>query len=296
MRPSTLQLSQIGNIPAIEVNNDFAQAVILLQGAQVIHYQPHGQAALLWQNPQAEFVRGQAVRTGIPICWPWFGDLSRNPTPVQACFENEQASAHGYARTQLWSIHDWVSNTDGTIINFQLGQHSNQLPSLLAELSIHIGQSLSLSLTTTNKAPSAITFSQAFHSYFPTENINKTQINGLDGCDYLDAADAWQEKKQSGPVLFQAETDRIYLNSPNKLSINTTMDNKVQPNNINIQTSGSASTVIWNPWQDKAKRLSQFNEQAYKNMFCVETANANSDAITLHSEQSHLLKVKMKYL
>ncbi|MBL4607202.1 MAG: D-hexose-6-phosphate mutarotase, partial [Pseudomonadales bacterium] len=83
MKPLPIQRIQVGDLPALHINNHLAKAVVLLQGAQVIQYQPHGGEPILWENPNARYQRGKAVREGIPICWPWFGDLDRNPEAVQ---------------------------------------------------------------------------------------------------------------------------------------------------------------------------------------------------------------------
>jgi glucose-6-phosphate 1-epimerase len=46
---------------------------------------------------------------------------------------------------------------------------------------------------------------------------------------------------------------------------------------------------VWNPWIDKAERLSQFDSQDYLSMLCVETANIGDDAVELAPQQSHKL-------
>jgi glucose-6-phosphate 1-epimerase len=48
---------------------------------------------------------------------------------------------------------------------------------------------------------------------------------------------------------------------------------------------------VWNPWIDKAERLSQFDSQDYLSMLCVETANIGDDAVQLTPHQSHRLAV-----
>ena len=47
--------------------------------------------------------------------------------------------------------------------------------------------------------------------------------------------------------------------------------------------TGSRSTVIWNPWIAKSRRMPDFGDGEYPNMLCVEAANvpAAGDARTL---------------
>ena len=54
--------------------------------------------------------------------------------------------------------------------------------------------------------------------------------------------------------------------------------------------NGSAHTaVLWNPWIAKARRLSQFAEDAWQGMLCIETANVWDDCIELAPGARHAL-------
>ncbi len=278
----------IGDIPALVIENQWATACILLQGAQVVQFQPHDAAPLLWHNPEAEFQLGKAVRVGIPICWPWFGALDKNPQAVQTSFPLEAAPAHGLARTELWTPVSWSTDDEGCTVSLQLQSLPDDFP-LIPTLTVQVGKSLVVALTTVNCSEQSVSYSQALHSYFPTDDIAQTQVNGLDQCRYLDALDDWKLKTQQGEVQFSEETDRIYLGSPEHLSISL----PGQTPSIELDTSGSASTVVWNPWLEKARWLSQFDDSAYKTMLCVETATADADAITLEPSQAHTLKLSI---
>ena len=48
-----------------------------------------------------------------------------------------------------------------------------------------------------------------------------------------------------------------------------------------IDKSGSESTVVWNPWIEKSRRMADFGDDEYHTMVCVETTNAAEDAVTL---------------
>ena len=100
-----------GGIPLVEIKNDQANAVISLQGAHVLSWQPEGSGEVIWVSDEATFAEGKSVRGGIPICWPWFG----------AHAHNKAYPAHGFARTVLWQVKstEAVSSTETQII-FQL--------------------------------------------------------------------------------------------------------------------------------------------------------------------------------
>lgn len=286
MAHSTIEYTFCGNIPAVEVKNDFAQATVLLQGAQVIQFQAHGYEPLLWHNAHVSFEGGQPVRQGIPVCWPWFGNFDKNPQTVQRCFNYlTHKDAHGFARNKLWTLSNGFHDSEGTTLICTLHDLPDHFP-LRPTLKFFIGKTLQLTLSTQNHVSETVHFSQALHTYFSVSDIHATEVLGLEHCAYLDALDQWQKKTQHGPLFFAAETDRVYLNTPDELRIKNEHNNMLR-----LQTQGSASTVIWNPWLEKSQHMSQMPPDAYRNFLCVETANAASDTISLDAGQIHTLEL-----
>jgi len=139
-------------------------------------------------------------------------------------------------------------------------------------------------LTTTNRGEEAMAFSQALHTYLPISDVTRSRVLGLGYSQYIDTLDDWEYKHQEGPVYFEGETDRIY-ESGEPLTIVTPSGNR------KLTSVGSDSIVVWNPGPEKAARLSDFPDEAWKTMLCVETANAASDYRVLNTGQSHTLGV-----
>ncbi|MEK1942264.1 MAG: D-hexose-6-phosphate mutarotase, partial [Pseudomonas sp.] len=81
----------------------------------------------------------------------------------------------------------------------------------------------------------------------------------------------------------------IYLDVPAQLSI---LDPLWQ-RRIHLASSGSRSAVVWNPWIDKAQRLSQFADDAWPGMLCIETANVMDDIVTLAPGAQHSMAVSL---
>ncbi|HEY6347328.1 MAG TPA: hypothetical protein VIY49_38055 [Bryobacteraceae bacterium] len=63
---------------------------------------------------------------------------------------------------------------------------------------------------------------------------------------------------------------------------------------IIVEKSGSEATVIWNPWIDKAKGMSDMAPDEWPEMICVETANAADNALRLSAGGSHKLKTSIR--
>ena len=90
-------------------------------------------------------------------------------------------------------------------------------------------------------------------------------------------------------MTFSGETDRIYLDTPQQLSI-------VDPDwsrTLELTSRGSRSAVIWNPWIDKTATLGDMAADGWQRMLCIETANVMEDIITLAPGASHTLGVSI---
>lgn len=114
-------------------------------------------------------------------------------------------------------------------------------------------------------------------------------MQGLDGRRYIETLEDWQQREQQGDPQISGETDRIYLDLPPALNLLDPARNR----RITLQTSGSRSAILWNPWIDKAQRLSQFADDAWQRMLCIETANVMDDRVLLEAGTSHTLAVSI---
>ncbi|TWC39487.1 glucose-6-phosphate 1-epimerase [Pseudomonas sp. SJZ079] len=271
-----------------------AELLVAQQGAQVLSYQQHGQPALIWLSEQASYKKGQSLRGGVPVCWPWFGDLARNPQPVQTMYQSGRmiVPAHGLVRGADWQLLGVENEGDGVRMDFAFIEPDNGLPGwpgVSLNLSIRLNQHLQISLTSHNQGSAPAAISQALHSYFAVSDVRQVEVEGLGGSRYIETLEDWQERWQDGNLRISGETDRIYLGLPAELSI---LDPGWQ-RRIHLQTSGSRSAVLWNPWVDKAKRLSQFAEDAWQGMLCIESANVLDDALTLAPGEQHSLSMTL---
>ncbi|MGP4843249.1 D-hexose-6-phosphate mutarotase [Marinobacter sp. 1Y8] len=275
---------RVGELEAIEVTHPLFFARIFIQGAHLTHFAPTGQKNRIWMSDAAQFKSGKAIRGGIPICWPWFGNPDRNPRRVADRIKSDKA--HGFARTTDWSLSKFKESD--TEVEIALTLDASRVNGfgdwpLLTAINFRFNESeCHLSLTTTNTGTTSTAFTQALHSYLPTPAIDTTTLSGFDGVQYVDTLDGWRELTQSGDVVFQGETDRIY-----KTGGHATI--RTPAGITQVSATGSQSTVVWNPGPDKAMGLSDFPDEAWQTMLCVESANALTDYVDLQRGQSHTL-------
>lgn len=283
-----------GELICWRASNAHGELRIAEQGAQVLSYGTPGARPLIWLSEQAAFNAGQSLRGGVPVCWPWFGDLARNPQAVQALHPQPSAAPfHGLARTRLWQLED--ARLDGGQISlaFALPEPEAPLPGwptgLSARLELRLDEALEISLVSRNRSGQALTISQALHTYFAVSAIDQVRVAGLDGCRYIETLEDWRECRQQGPLGFAGETDRIYLDTPTRLDI----EDRPWQRRICLEATGSRSAIVWNPWIDKARRLSQFADDAWQRMLCIETANVMDDVVELAPDSETRLGMKV---
>ncbi|MDX9665984.1 D-hexose-6-phosphate mutarotase [Pseudomonas sp. P5_152] len=297
MNTPNVEAVKLDQLNCWRIRQGQAELLVAQQGAHILSYQLAGQPPLIWLNDEAVFQTGKSIRAGVPVCWPWFGNFERNPPSVQAMRVSDQpASAHGLVRALDWELEGIETEGDSLNVVFALPVPENGLPGwphqVDLKLNIRLDEQLQIDLTSHNRGTDSVTISQALHSYFAVSDVRNVHVEGVDGLQYIETLDNWNTVTQHGDLRFSGETDRIYLNTPDKLSI-------VDPaweRRIELTARGSRSAVIWNPWTERAAAFSDMADDGWQRMLCIETANVLGDVVTLAPGESHTLGVSIASL
>ncbi len=266
--------------PVAEIANGHATATVALHGAHVMAFRPHGQRPVLWVSAESAFRPDKAIRGGIPVCWPWFADHPTDP----------RKPPHGFVRAAMWDVAGAEPGGNGaTQIRFRIADDEHTLAlwphRFELELVVSVGTALRVDLVIRNTGDAPFTSGGALHSYFAVADVENVEIYGLDGRIYVDKVDRLARKVQHGPVRIGAETDRVYLDTTSECVI----DDPGWRRRIGISKTGSRSTVVWNPWREKAAGMADFGDDEYPRMVCVETANAGDDVVSIPPSGEHVL-------
>ena len=272
-------LANSGSLPKIVVTSRFSTAEIYPHGAHITHFQKNGEPPLLFLSRKSLFTPTKAIRGGIPICFPWFG-------------AREGAIMHGVARLSEWELSETAAAPDGSVkVVFTLP--SNILmqagwPAATVTFTVTIAETLTMELSVANVTTQDFIFEACLHTYFHIGDIAQVSIAGLKGLTYLDKVDNFARKQEAtDAVKISSEVDRVYLNSTGTVKVH---DAKLR-RTLTVEKSGSASTVVWNPWIEKAKAMSDFVPDEYKEMICVEGGNVGDSKVTISPGKSATLKV-----
>ena len=266
-------------LPLLVVENALGRAVIALQGAHVMSFQPTGKDELLWLSPLTQLSDGVPIRGGIPLCLPWFG-----PGP-------DGKSMHGFARTKAWTVAAAERLSSGaTRLVLELGGDASTSElwphAFVFHLKIEVGTTLSMTLEFDNHGVDKAPVAFAFHTYFAVPDVAKVRISGLDGTVYIDKIEAFARKTQAGDVTISAATDRIYLDVPRRQTI--TAGTK----HITIDSEARCA-VVWNAW-DNDRNIADLGAGNHVGYLCVERGDVADRAVTVPPGERYQASMTIK--
>jgi D-hexose-6-phosphate mutarotase len=271
-------------ITAIEVETVLASASISLMGGQVLTWLLKSQQEpVLWVSKLAQYVPEKAIRGGVPICWPWFGAHS----------SDSHLPGHGFARVAPWEVASTNIDASGVVEVVLTLEESDVVAklrpsdwpaSVALTAHIRIGETLEVTLTTTNNSDREIRLTEGLHTYFHISDIENVRVLGLEECEYVDLTDGNQRRQQSEPIVFQGELGRIFVNCDKKAVI----EDRKLARAIHVVGAGSQSIAVWNPWLETASKMPDLGYEGWRSMVCVETANAMENAIIIQPGRHHM--------
>jgi len=270
-----------GGLIRAVISTPAAEADLYLQGAHVTQWTPRGQRPVLFVSPKSLFEPGKAIRGGVPVIFPWFG----------ARGDGRPGPAHGFARNSEWVIEGTKLRNAGRV-EITLALAPNDVTRGFGYSAFHlrfrvtVGSDLEMELETRNDAKEPLTCEEALHTYLAVADIRQVSVFGLEGTAYIDKTDGFKRKKLGNePLRITKETDQVHLSTKSTCVVHDPVWNR----RIIVEKNGSDSTVVWNPWIDKTKGMSDMAPDDWKGMICVETANAADNAIHLPPGASHKL-------
>ena len=86
--------------------------------------------------------------------------------------------------------------------------------------------------------------------------------------------------------MIVSETDRVYLNTKAAIGL----EDQSLGRRIVVAKENSFTTVVWNPWLEKAKALSDFGDAEWMQMVCIETSNVSDFTVGLAPGQEHRMQ------
>jgi glucose-6-phosphate 1-epimerase len=215
----------------------------------------------------------------VPVCFPWFRGKRGDP----------QAPAHGFVRTKAWQIESIVQVGGAVTVSMFTESDEDTRKWWPAEFRLQhratFGRELRLELAVTNMGGTPVRFEEALHAYYRVGNIEIARARIPDALHYFEGTDFDHERTQLGDIQIASETDRLYLNTNDAIEV----EDPLLHRRICVTKENSRTTVVWNPWAQKAHSMSDLGDDEWTKMICIEPSNVSDLAVDLAPGQQHTM-------
>lgn len=266
----------ISNNGIISLSNKLAECKISLWGGNLISYRPKGEEYdIFWLGELNKFDNVQAIRGGVPVCWPRFAEEKLN----------NQFIRHGFARVSNWDLKNVFVDESKMEVELSLIPDAKFNINVSVSLLIKITYKLEYCLETINFGNDVFEFSEALHAYFNISCVDDVKIKGLGNHRYKNSLDG-KTYALENDLKINGEFDAAFLNHTNHIEIEDKVYNRV----ISIEKEGSNTTVVWNPDKD----LAEMNKGQYKKFVCIEPSNQGDFFVSLKPKERHKISMKIQ--
>ncbi|KAL7554071.1 hypothetical protein ACHAWF_017437 [Thalassiosira exigua] len=286
-----------------------AQCTIYPFGAHLTSYRTGSGKELLFLSRDAVLDGTKAIRGGIPLCFPQFGQPDKS------------MPQHGFLRNNYWkevggsrfdddesagismelALEDVVNSRGG---KWEVGTKLDAKCTYAVKID---GSGFTTTICMENKGQEPWDFQVLLHNYFLVEggmalDGEQCNVKGLEGYmvadkvsgkDYVHGADA--------VTVPEIIIDRVYTPPEGKMDLNLAIS-AGSSNSLQLSAHGEVngatvpvSGVVWNPHEAKAKAMADFGDGQHVDMICVEPGLlSNVPSLEGGSKASFFQKVTCK--
>jgi glucose-6-phosphate 1-epimerase len=263
-------------------------------GATVLSFISCDGREQLFVSENAVLDGSKAIRGGIPICFPIFGPPSISESTMPQ---------HGFARLNHWTLVRAFddSKSAGAVYELPLkdaiaGRGENNpwsvssatLDGTDCTLTYEIrleGFQLTSTLTVKNTGTAAFNFQMLLHTYYRVDqhaanDAKKTYVKGLGGYSIIDKVgdDSGAAQSFDDPVVILGEVDRVFVHPEDHpvvhvdvaVALTSEQTLRMEATGQVAEIVSPVSCVVWNPGAVKAAAMSDFGNEEYHDMICVE--------------------------
>jgi len=263
-----------------------AKCIVHDFGATVLSYQTSSGRECLFLSRDAKLDGTKAIRGGIPLVFPQFGQPDMN------------MPQHGFLRTNFWKVVDDESmmfdNDEEAGITYSLdlkdvktsrgdgkwGETSTEYDcKCLYTIKINASKmTTTLEITNTGKIP--FDFQTLQHTYFKVDgsnaqNPNECYVKGLEGYGVVDKVSKTEyiHNGNDDPVVIPDNVDRVY-NPPEEKDIVDVLVGVGNGQTMKLIATGlmdgksiPVSCVVWNPYKEIAATMADFGDDQVRYLF-----------------------------
>jgi len=273
-------------------------------GACLLSYKTDAGQECIFVSRDAKLDGSKAVRGGIPLVFPQFGQ------------SDTSMPQHGFLRSNFWKADESsiFDNEEGAGITYTLdlkaiqkcrGGKWDENTQYDCSFFYHVkisSQSFSTKLEVKNTGEKEFQFQTLLHTYYLVDGRtaldgSKCFVKGLGGYSCVDKVSKGKYSLGSDQiVVVEGLTDRVYSPPTGKDILDVTVG-VGEEKSIKITASGivgakkvKVSCVVWNPNKEKAAGMSDFGDDQYHEMICVEPGILGNETLKA-GESASLIQV-----
>lgn len=244
-----------------------ATAEVYLWGATLASYKTPDGREQIFMSPGAIFDGKKALRGGIPLVFPQFGQ------------PDKAMPQHGVARISVWTLKELKDSAEQSTAVLTLSDSPetrekwNHAFSLELEVAVS-AVSLKITLRAVNTGDQAFDFNCLLHTYLKIPNVEEVAVCGLAGLSYADKVTGGDPKVETNAeVVLPSFTDRIYAGEA-PIAKDVTVKCGGKPIFAVVheaKVAGEAKAcdiVVWNPYVEASP--GDLPPPAFKEFICVE--------------------------
>jgi len=228
---------------------------------------------------------------------------------------------HGFARNNRWSRHAATYTDEQATVTYELNvkggdtsvaaigtkglwaTDSGAQCRLLYTITM-TAMTLTTKLDIKNTGSIDFPIQTLLHSYYNVHNkaaldASKCFVRGLEVYELIDKVDPNNScaSAQVESITITKETDSVYHPPEDKPELNIDIHVGL-PYSFHLVAKGqvmgspvAVSCVVWNPYKEKAKAMSDFGDDQYKEMICVEPGILKGENIVKADGQASLEQI-----
>ena len=250
-------------------------AQVYLFGATLCSYKSPDGVEHIFVSPGAIFNGAKAIRGGVPVVFPQFGQ------------PDTAMPQHGIARTSTWAVKEIRDSAEEACLTLTLSDSAATRDkwdyAFGLEFAVSLtAVSLTMTLRVANPGPAPFDFHALLHTYFRVPDIGTTVVRGLRGRTYIDkVADGVSRVEAAAEIHLPSFTDRVYLGEaggaakpalPSKDVVVGSMGGAAVYAATNVATIDGdpvpCDVVVWNPYEEASP--GDLPPPAFKQFVCVE--------------------------
>lgn len=256
---ATCQPETFQGLPCLRLCLPQGDTVLVAEhGAHVLSWVSAGRERL-YLSANSHFNGRDAIRGGVPVCWPQFN--ARGTLPK-----------HGFARNLPW-VADvppaLTADSAEATLRLPSGPATLALWPQVFETRLVVSLSpgrLRLALSVNNTGAQPLAFTGALHTYLAVDDITQARLTGLGGQPEWDALSD-THGTAADTLHFPGSFDRVY---------NATAATLILHDGAHLlaieQSADWAHSVVWTPGAANAAGMADMAPGGHQRMLCVEAA------------------------